>query len=52
MNDEEILREWTKEVIFCRDNVVINNCKICKKLFRQKSPDLFCEKCKVLCQVF
>lgn len=52
MNDAQIARQWMKEVHFCRDNIVINNCIICKGLYRQYWPSDICSDCDRMSRVF
>jgi len=46
MEESEIMTEFLKEVEFCKKNIVINDCRICHKVFRQITPLNICEDCK------
>lgn len=52
LTEYEILKAYEKEIVFCKENIVINDCIICEKLFRQITPIVICEECKNLAEVF
>ena len=52
METSEIVRDFLEEMKIYRNNVVINDCDICGRLFRQKDPIGICSECKKMTEVF
>ena len=52
MENQEIVESFKKEMDTLQKNIVINNCDICKKLYRQKSTFNVCNKCNEMSNVF
>lgn len=53
MRTRDIVEKWNAEMKKYKDNIVYNDCDICKKIFIQKWPYEVCDECKdVLKDIF
>jgi len=52
MENKEIIESWEKEIRYLTSNIVLNNCKICKKVYRQIFTSNVCNNCEKQMNVF
>ena len=52
MDDREVAISWIKECEVYKNNIVYNNCPVCKKIFIQKWPHQMCPECGEMQNVF
>ncbi len=51
-SNREIVESFNKEIDYLRNNIVINECDICHKLYRQKWTSNICNDCEKIVNVF
>ena len=52
MKNIEIISKFLREMEYIHSNIIINNCRICKKVYRQEFPSNICRSCTDKINVF